>query len=122
LFNALGGIAWATLIGLGGYYLGDAMHRLKGPVAITTCVLAALVTIAFLIFVRRNEQRLEEEAEKALPGPLYTYPAKEDREQATRQQVHLQVSSQAKTSDEKLKDRAEARQAITRKLEEVCVV
>src|SRR6058998_1327722 len=40
LFNALGGIVWATLIGTGGYYLGDAMHRLKGPVAITTCVLA----------------------------------------------------------------------------------
>ena len=48
LFNALGGIVWATLIGLGGYYLGDAMHRLKGPVAIITCVLATLVTIAFL--------------------------------------------------------------------------
>lgn len=130
LFNALGGITWATLIGLGGYYLGDAMHRLKGPVAITTCVLAVLIMIAFLVFVRRNEQRLEEEAEKALPGPLYTYPVKEDREQA----ASLQVSSRAKTSsiqptqveqeasDEKLKDRPVARQAITRKLEEVCIV
>jgi membrane protein DedA with SNARE-associated domain len=134
LFNALGGIVWATLIGLGGYYLGDAIHRLRGPVAITTCVLAVLIMIAFLVFVRRNEQRLEEEAEKALPGPLYTYPAKEDREQAARLQVHLQVSSQTKTcptppaqpqqetSDEKLKDRAKARQAITRKLEDVLIV
>src|SRR5437762_489883 len=34
LFNALGGIAWATLFGLGGYYLGDSIHRLTGPGAI----------------------------------------------------------------------------------------
>ncbi len=76
-FNALGGTVWATLIGTGGYYLGDAMRRLNGPIAITTGVLAVLVTIAFLIFVRRNEQRLEAEAERALPGPFYTSPTKE---------------------------------------------
>ncbi len=133
LFNALGGIAWATLIGVGGYYLGDAVHRLKGPVAIISIVLAGLVIIASLLFVRRNEQRLEEEAEKALPGPLYTYPAKEDREQATQQPVRLQVPSQAKTcptqpaqhkqetSDEKLKDGAEPGRADTRKLEHVFI-
>jgi membrane protein DedA with SNARE-associated domain len=133
LFNALGGIVWATLIGVGGYYLGDAVHRLKGPVAITSIVLAVLVIIAFLLFVRRNEKRLEEEAEKALPGPLYAYPAKEDRELAARQQVHLQASSQAKTSptqpaqpeqetsDEKLKDQAEPGR-VTRKLEHGFIV
>src|SRR5436305_12847379 len=31
LFNALGGSVWAILIGLGGYYLGDRVHRLSGP-------------------------------------------------------------------------------------------
>ncbi|TMC35677.1 MAG: DedA family protein [Chloroflexi bacterium] len=65
-FNALGGIVWATLFGLGGYYLGDNIHRLTGPVAITCTVLATLIIIAFLIFVHRNEQRLEAEAERAL--------------------------------------------------------
>ena len=63
LFNALGGIVWATLFGLGGYYLGDSIHRLTGPVAIACTVLATLVIIAFLIFVRHNEQLLEAEAE-----------------------------------------------------------
>src|SRR5436309_6019859 len=62
LFNALGGIAWATIIGLGGYFLGHTIHRLTGPVAIISIVLATLLIIASFIFVRRNEQRLEAEA------------------------------------------------------------
>src|SRR5438132_4245793 len=73
LFNALGGIVWATLFGLGGYLLGDNVHRLTGPVGAVALVLAVLVIIAFLVFLRRNEHRWEEEAERALPGPLYTY-------------------------------------------------
>ncbi len=66
LFNALGGLVWAMLFGLGGYLLGDTVHRLTGPFTITTIVLAALVMIVFLVFVRRNEQRLEAEAERGL--------------------------------------------------------
>ncbi len=96
LFNALGGIVWATLYGLGGYFLGDNIHRLTGPVAITSIVLATLVIIAFLIFVRRNEQRLEAEAERALPGPLDGYSPKVGRGQAPRQNGRLSDSSQEK--------------------------
>src|SRR2546429_9571953 len=94
LFNALGGIVWATVFGLGGYYLGNSIHRLTGPVAIASIVLATLVIIAFLIFVRRNEQRLEAEAERALPGPLYADQPKAGREQAPRQTVRLSDSPQ----------------------------
>src|SRR5215470_4155417 len=32
LFNTAGAIVWATLYGLGGYFLGDNIHRLVGPV------------------------------------------------------------------------------------------
>jgi len=70
LFNAAGGILWATLYGLGGYALGDNIHRLTGPVGITTVVLAILAIIASLFILRRNEERLEAEAERAMPGPL----------------------------------------------------
>ncbi len=70
IYNALGGIIWATLYGVGGYFLGDNVHRLTGPVGPITFALGLLITIASLVFVRRNEQRLEEEAERALPGPL----------------------------------------------------
>src|SRR5438309_5736494 len=58
LFNALGGIVWAIVFGLGGYFLGNNIHRLTGPVGIVTIVLAAIIIIATLIFVRKNEQRL----------------------------------------------------------------
>ncbi len=70
LFNALGGIVWATLFGLGGYYLGDRIHLLTGPLGIVAIVLAGLVFIAFFFFLRHNQKRMEDEAERALPGPL----------------------------------------------------
>jgi membrane protein DedA with SNARE-associated domain len=73
LFNALGGITWATLFGLGGYFLGEEIHRLTGPVGTITIVLAVLIIIAILIFVWRNERQLEEKAEKAFPGPIEKY-------------------------------------------------
>src|SRR5712691_475635 len=73
LFNALGGIVWATVYGLGGYFLGDNIHRLTGPVGIVAIVLAGCIIIWFLLFLRRNEHRLEDEAERALPGPLDEY-------------------------------------------------
>jgi membrane protein DedA with SNARE-associated domain len=67
LFNAAGGLVWATLYGLGGYFLGDNIHR---PVGIVFLVLAVLLIITGIVIVRRNEQRLEDEAQRALPGPL----------------------------------------------------
>ena len=70
LYNALGGITWATLCGVAGYFLGDTIHRLTGPVGPVMIGLGLLITIASLVFVHRHEQRLEEEAEHALPGPL----------------------------------------------------
>ncbi len=73
LFNALGGIIWATLYGLGGYLLGDQIRRLTGPVGTTTIILAVVIIIASIVFVWRNERRLEEKAEKALPGPIENY-------------------------------------------------
>lgn len=73
LFNALGGVVWATVYGLGGYFLGNNIHRLTGPVSIITIVLAILIILAFLIFMRRHEHHLEDEAEKAFPGPIEQY-------------------------------------------------
>jgi membrane protein DedA with SNARE-associated domain len=73
LFNALGGIVWATLFGLGGYFLGKSIDRFAGPFGIVTLVSAAILIIAGLIFIARNEKRLEDEAERALPGPLDKY-------------------------------------------------
>lgn len=75
-FNAAGGILWATLFGLGGYFLGNNVHRFTGVFGYITLGLAVIFLIAFLIFLRRQETRLEEDAERALPGPLDQYASK----------------------------------------------
>src|SRR3989449_9362813 len=54
LFNALGGIVWASLYGIGGYLLGNNIQRFTGPVGTITIVLAVLLILVFLVFVRRN--------------------------------------------------------------------
>src|SRR5947209_14716202 len=91
-FNAAGGIVWATLYGLGGYFLGDNVHRLTGPIGTVALVLAVLIIIAFLVFLRRNEHRLEEEAERALPGPLSAYEQRgrdsQDEHRSRKEEVH----------------------------------
>ena len=66
LFNALGGILWATLYGGGAYLFGKAVHRVAGPVGIALLVLALASMVIATIVIRRHEQRLEDEAERAM--------------------------------------------------------
>jgi len=81
IFNAAGGILWAILYGIGGYLLGNNVHRLTGPVGIAFVVVAALLIIAGFVYLRRNEKRLEDEAERDMSGPLDQY---RDREEGQR--------------------------------------
>src|SRR5258708_20757523 len=67
LFNALGGIMWATLYGLAGYFLGDNVHRLTGPIGIVAIVLAVIILLPFLLLFCRNEHPLEAAPSRALP-------------------------------------------------------
>jgi membrane protein DedA with SNARE-associated domain len=69
-FNAAGGVVWSGIYALGFYYAGGALKSLRAPFDIGLGVLAALVVVAFLVWVRRNEKRLEEEAERVYPGEL----------------------------------------------------
>jgi membrane protein DedA with SNARE-associated domain len=61
-WNALGGIGWTSLYGFGAYALGDAAKRISGPVAIGLGVLGGAALIGAVVFVKRNETRLLEEA------------------------------------------------------------
>ena len=61
---------WTTLYGLGGYLLGENINRFADPVGTVTIILALLIIIVGFVLLRRNQQRLEERAEQALPGPL----------------------------------------------------
>jgi membrane protein DedA with SNARE-associated domain len=71
--NAGGGILWASIFGTAAYLVGDNIHRVLGPIGVASTVLAAIIILTVMIFVWRNERRLEEEAERALPGPLDHY-------------------------------------------------
>ena len=70
LFNAAGGIVWASIFGAGGYLLGRAFEDYAKPVGIAALVVAVIAFVLGARFVRYHEQQLEEEAERAFPGPL----------------------------------------------------
>jgi len=70
-FNASGGLIWAAVYGLGYYFAAHLLKELDTPVTIALVVIAALVVVGFLVFIRRNISEWEERAERALPGPLF---------------------------------------------------
>ena len=65
-----GGVIWATVIGLGAYYLGDSLHRPTGPLGIGLTVLVLCLFAICIRILLRNIRRLEDIAERMLPGPL----------------------------------------------------
>lgn len=68
--NLIGGILWANIVGLGYYLAGSEISRFSGPVELGLVVVAVAVVIATVVIVRKNEARLIDTAERALPGPL----------------------------------------------------
>src|SRR6185312_6916719 len=77
-----GGGFWAMLYGIGGYALGDNVHRFSGVFARVTIGLAALLIVVGVLWLRRNERRLEATAERELPGPLDAYVGRKRRHTA----------------------------------------
>jgi membrane protein DedA with SNARE-associated domain len=70
LFNAAGGIVWATIFGVGGFWLGRAFEHFARPVGVAALIAALIGSVFAARFIRYHEQALEEEAERAFPGPL----------------------------------------------------
>jgi membrane protein DedA with SNARE-associated domain len=59
-YNAAGGIVWATVFGLGGYFFGEAIHRFTGPIGLIALVCVILgIGISWWV-VKRQEHRMEE--------------------------------------------------------------
>jgi membrane protein DedA with SNARE-associated domain len=63
VFNALGGIVWATVFGLGGYLLGASIHRIAGPAGWLMLVLAVLAAILVWRYFKHHEEKLLAAAE-----------------------------------------------------------
>ena len=68
--NATGGFVWACVFGIGAYMFGSALMQLTAPLATGLTIIAALLIIGATWFLRAHEAELQEEAERALPGPL----------------------------------------------------
>ena len=70
IFNAAGGIIWSTLYGIAAFLLGKQLVQLSGRVDLGLAIVGVAVIIAVIVFLRRNEARLQAEADRARPGPL----------------------------------------------------
>lgn len=70
IYNAASGIIWASLYGYAAYAFGKRIKHLAGPVGAGVGVVVVLLIIAGVVLLRRNEARLTQEAERAMPGPL----------------------------------------------------
>lgn len=72
VFNGAGAIVWAGLYGFGAFAIGKNIRRVAGPIGIAIGLVVLVLLSAGFAFLRRNERRLQEEAEKVLPGPAGT--------------------------------------------------
>jgi membrane protein DedA with SNARE-associated domain len=70
IFNALGGVVWATLFGLGGYFLGVAFETYARPVGLAALAGAVIGAVVASRFIAHHADALRADAEAALPGPL----------------------------------------------------
>ncbi|TMD45446.1 MAG: DedA family protein [Chloroflexi bacterium] len=70
IFNAAGGIVWSTIYGVAAFLLGKQLLQLSGRVDFALAVVGVAVIILVIVFLRRNEARLQREADRAMLGPL----------------------------------------------------
>ncbi|GJE28573.1 DedA family protein [Methylobacterium organophilum] len=70
LFNGLGGVAWASIMGFGAYFCGRSIEHIVGPVGLALLAFVVFGGLALWLFMRRHEERLLLKAEAAIPGPL----------------------------------------------------
>jgi hypothetical protein len=69
-FNAAGGILWALMYGLGAYLLGQELNRLTRTADLGGDRRRGSRRRGLPALPRPQRRLLEEEAERALPGPL----------------------------------------------------
>ena len=70
VFNAAGGILWATIVGVGFYYFASELKALRPPFDIAIGIVAILALVGGLVVLRRKEKQLETAAERSYPGPM----------------------------------------------------
>lgn len=66
IVNALGGVCWATIFGMGAYLLGKQFEHIASIATIPLIVTAVVCVVAGMFFFRHHEKELERRAEAAL--------------------------------------------------------
>jgi membrane protein DedA with SNARE-associated domain len=66
LFNAAGGLVWASVFGLGGYLMGKGIDRIAGPIGWAALAAAIVGAVFVWRFYKMHEERLLDEAERAM--------------------------------------------------------
>jgi membrane protein DedA with SNARE-associated domain len=66
MFNAAGGVLWASVFGFGGYLLGEGIHRVAGPVGWAALGIALVGAVVLWRFFKIHEERLLADAEAAM--------------------------------------------------------
>jgi membrane protein DedA with SNARE-associated domain len=70
LANIVGAALWATVFGIAAYTFGRQIERLAGSMLIVLGIGAVIFLFLFANFIKRHEEQLVAEAERAIPGPL----------------------------------------------------
>jgi membrane protein DedA with SNARE-associated domain len=63
IYNAAGGIVWASLVGLGAYMFGNAVHNVTGPLGCVGLVVAIAAMVLLWRVARQHEKRLHTQME-----------------------------------------------------------
>jgi membrane protein DedA with SNARE-associated domain len=66
VFNAAGGIVWATVFGLGGYLLGEGIRRIAGPIGWALLTAALIGAFVLWRYYKRHEESLLARAEREM--------------------------------------------------------
>jgi len=66
VWNATGGVTWAVIYGLGGYFFGQSVTLIAGPVSIALFVAVVVAAIVIYILFKRHEHRLIAQAHASL--------------------------------------------------------
>jgi membrane protein DedA with SNARE-associated domain len=66
LFNAAGGIVWASVFGLGGYLLGEGIRHVAGPIGWAMLTTALACGVWLWRYYKAHEEQLLVQAERAM--------------------------------------------------------
>ncbi|MFZ1961766.1 MAG: DedA family protein [Methylovirgula sp.] len=58
-FNAAGAVVWALIMGFGGYFFGNAMRRVSGPLEAIGLVVTVGALFGFWLWFREQEKKME---------------------------------------------------------------